>query len=67
MKWAKERVDEFNASLERQLSGIERGSEVWDECLTLVREQAQVLGEVGVDFKGLVAKGLEEGEKRNGV
>ena len=58
VKWAKERVDEFNASLERQLSGIAKEGEVWTECVELVKEQAQVLGEVGVDFKGLVAQGM---------
>ncbi|KAL1587887.1 hypothetical protein WHR41_03244 [Cladosporium halotolerans] len=60
VKWAKERVDEFNASLQRQLSSVEWGSELWEDCVSVVREQAQVLGEVGVDFKGLVAQGLDE-------
>jgi hypothetical protein len=60
VKWAKERVDEFNAALQRHLSSVEWGSEVWEECVRVVREQTQVLGEVGVDFSGLVAQGLDE-------
>lgn len=60
VKWAKERVDEFNALLQRQLSSVEWGSDLWDDCVSVVREQAQVLGEVGVDFKGLIAQGLDE-------
>ncbi|KAK4544410.1 hypothetical protein LTR36_004301 [Oleoguttula mirabilis] len=66
VKWAKERVDEFNEQLERQLSNVERGSELWEECIRTVKEQAGVLGEVGVDFSSLVAKGLE-GPRANGV
>jgi len=64
VKWAKERVDEFNAGLERHLSSIDRAGEVWAECIELVKEQAQVLGEVGVDFKGLIATGLEDDGSR---
>lgn len=60
VKWAKERVDEFNAALSRQLSSVEWGSEIWEDCVSVVREQALVLSEVGVDFKGLVAQGLDE-------
>jgi len=60
IKWAKERVEEFNASLERQLSSVERGSQLWNECLQIVHGYANMLGEVGVDFNGIVAKGLEE-------
>lgn len=60
VKWAKERVDEFNAALQRHLGSVEWGSEVWDDCVSVVREQGQVLSEVGVDFKGLVAQGLDQ-------
>ncbi|TKA33808.1 hypothetical protein B0A50_00645 [Salinomyces thailandicus] len=59
VKWGKERVDEFNEVLERQLSGVEAGSEVWVECLRTAREQALVLADVGVDFSSLVGRGLE--------
>lgn len=71
VKWAKERVDEFNELLERQLSNVDRGTELWAECLKTVKQQAGVLGEVGVDFSSLVAKGLEspraDGSARNGA
>lgn len=58
IKWAKERVEEFNASLGRQLSSVERGSELWNECMGIVHEYAGMLGEVGVDFKGIVGRDL---------
>lgn len=58
VKWGKERVDEFCEVLERQLGGVAKGSEVWESCAGVVREQVAVLGEVGVDFTGLVAKVL---------
>lgn len=60
VKWAKERIDEFNQSLERQLSSVERGSQLWTDCIHVVQEQAAVLNEVGVDFSGLIARGLVE-------
>lgn len=60
VKWAKERVDEFNGALQRQLSSVEWGSELWEDCVSVVREQSLVFSEVGVDFKGLVAQGLDE-------
>lgn len=66
VKWAKERVDEFNEVLERQLSSVEKGSELWNECLQTAREQAGVLREVGVDFTSLVGRGLE-GHSGGGV
>ena len=58
VKWAKERVEEFNAVLERQLSSVDRGSDLWKECLDVVKKQAAVLSGVGVDFRGLVARNL---------
>lgn len=60
VKWAKERVDEFNSTLQRHLSSVEWGSDLWEDCVSVVREQSLVLSEVGVDFKGLVAQGLDE-------
>ncbi|KAM0713101.1 hypothetical protein Q7P35_000553 [Cladosporium inversicolor] len=60
VKWAKERVDEFNGALQRHLSSVEWGSDLWEDCVSVVREQSLVLSEVGVDFKGLVAQGLDE-------
>ena len=63
VRWAKERVDEFNVALERQLSSVDRSSEVWESCVAVVKEQANVLSEVGVDFRGLIARGLEADER----
>ena len=56
--WGMERVEEFNAVLARQLEAVETGSEVWEECVSVVKQQAEGLGEVGVDFGGLVGKGV---------
>lgn len=58
VKWAKERVEEFNLILERQLSSVDKESALWKECLGVVKGQAGVLGEVGVDFRGIVARNL---------
>ena len=58
VKWAKERVEEFNELLDRQFSSIERGTALWKECVETVRAQSGVLAEVGVDFRILVARGL---------
>ena len=66
VKWAKERVDEFNGMLGRQLSSVDKGTELWDECVSVVNERAAVLAEVGVDFRGLVGKGLE-GRQHGGL
>lgn len=63
VKWAKERLDEFNDALERQLSSVQRDGSLWEECLHTAREQANVLSEVGVDFTKLVGKNLEGTEK----
>nr|OQO15490.1 hypothetical protein B0A51_17115 [Rachicladosporium sp. CCFEE 5018] len=65
--WGKERVEEFDAVLGRQVGAVERGGEVWRECLERVRGRAEVLGEVGVDFRGLIGRGLEDGEVGRGV
>lgn len=59
IKWAKEHLDSFNALLTRQLSSVQRGTTVWQKCIDIVREQAEMLTEVCVDFTDLVAKGLE--------
>lgn len=59
IKWAKEHLDEFNATLVRQLSSVQRGTTVWKKCMDIVDEHANMLTEVGVDFKDLIGKGLE--------
>lgn len=60
IRWAKHHLDGFNALLSRQLSSVQRGTSVWQKCLDIVREHADLLTEVGVDFTDLVARGLEE-------
>lgn len=57
--WAKEQLDGFNEALERALGGVSRRGELWQECLRKAREMAGVMDEVGVDFRGLVGKGLD--------
>ena len=60
IRWAKFHLDGFNAVLTRQLSSVQRGTSVWQKCLEIVHEHANMLSEVGVDFTDLVARGLEE-------
>jgi len=66
VKWAAQRVDEFNEQLERQLSSVERGTPLWNQCVEIVVSQSEVLAEVGVDFRGIVAKGLVVDGGNNG-
>ncbi|EMC91558.1 hypothetical protein BAUCODRAFT_47995, partial [Baudoinia panamericana UAMH 10762] len=54
--WARERVEEFNEVLVRRMEGVERGGEVWGECVRVVGEQVGLLKEVGVDFGGVVGR-----------
>ena len=54
VKWAKDEVERFNQVLTRQMSTIDPGSEVWQECMDHVREHAMLLTEVGLDFRNLV-------------
>ncbi|KND93147.1 Exocyst complex component EXO84 [Tolypocladium ophioglossoides CBS 100239] len=60
VKWAKEAVEAFNVILARQLSSTERGGQVWTQCMERAKEHAQKLSEVGLDFKNLVGRELEE-------
>lgn len=55
VKWAKDQVEIFNAILMRQLSSTERGDSVWTECQNQAREHANMLNEVGLDFRGLIS------------
>ena len=65
VQWAKERLDEFNALLGRQLGSVRAGSEEWNECLGKAIGNAVMLGEVGLDFANLVGLGLMK-EKKDG-
>ena len=57
VKWAKERLDEFNEVLGRQLGSVRVGSETWRDCMERAREHAGMMGEVGLDFVDLVGVG----------
>lgn len=59
-------MDEFNETLDRQLSSVERGSPLWNECVEIVKTHAEVLSEVAVDFTVLVARGLDDQPFVNG-
>ncbi|PYH89113.1 hypothetical protein BO71DRAFT_390286 [Aspergillus ellipticus CBS 707.79] len=63
IRWAKHHLDGFNALLTRQLSSVQRGTTVWQKCIDIVHQHADLLMEVGVDFTDLVAKDLETGEE----
>ena len=65
VQWAKERLDEFNALLGRQLGSVRAGSQEWNDCLGKAIGNAVMVGEVGLDFANLVGLGLMK-EKRNG-
>lgn len=56
VKWAKEEVEAFNAIMARQLSSTEQGSETWEKCMKQAKEHAQMLSEVGLDFRNLVGQ-----------
>ena len=66
IKWAKERLDDFNALLARQKFSVELRASVWQECMDIVHEHAANLREVGVDFEELVARGLDSGNIHDG-
>lgn len=54
VRWAKLRLDDFNAALARRLSGLPGDSELRRECLEDARGHCLVLREVGVDFGDMV-------------
>ena len=66
--WAKERLDEFNVELKRGLESVGRGGEVWKECLNVAKGEmgAAMMVDVGLDFRGLVGKGLDSTDEQKG-
>lgn len=52
--WAKKHVDDFNVILSRQLSSVDSESQTWKECMGRARTHAEMLADVGLDFKNLV-------------
>lgn len=63
VKWAKEHVDAFNVLLERQLSSVDRKTQVWQECMDQALAHAGMLTEVGLDFTELVGRGEVQMER----
>jgi exocyst complex component 8 len=60
IKWATGHLETFNALLVRQLSSVERGGNVWRECMDVVwGHEREMLSEVGLDFRGVVGRGLD--------
>ncbi|KAF1838102.1 hypothetical protein BDW02DRAFT_627436 [Decorospora gaudefroyi] len=62
VKWTKEHIDQFNVLLRRQLSSVEEGGNVWNECLRMAHEHARILRDVGLDFTELVGSGIRDGD-----
>jgi exocyst complex component 8 len=60
IKWAKEHLEQLNITLVRQLSSVERGGTVWNECLELIWEHEASLKTVGLDFREVIGRGLGE-------
>ena len=54
VKWAKQRLDDFNHLLAKQLGSVRPGSETWRDCVGRAREHAGLMAEVGLDFRDLV-------------
>lgn len=61
VKWAKERLDEFNDLLAKQLGSVRQGTETWRDCVARAKEHAGMMSEVGLDFRDLVALGMGQG------
>lgn len=60
VRWAKMEVEAFNVLLARQLSGIPHDGDVWKKCMDRAHEHAKLIAEVGLDFKGLVGRDMED-------
>jgi hypothetical protein len=56
VKWAKGHVDEFNQLLQRQLSSVDSESATYKECMERAMLHANMLEEVGLDFKDLIGR-----------
>lgn len=62
VRWAKMRLDDFNAALVRRLSGLAEDSELKKQCIADAKKQCAMLRQVGVDFEdlvGIVGDGVE--------
>ena len=65
VKWAKEHLDGFNIILARQLSSVPQDSPIRKQCTEGARQHAMLMDEVGLDFKGLIGTGMENGSGTN--
>jgi exocyst complex component 8 len=60
IKWTTEHLETFNALLIRQLSSVEKGGKVWRDCMdVMLGHEREMLGEVGLDFREVVGRGLD--------
>lgn len=65
IKWANEHLEIFNALLVRQLSAVDKGGRVWRDCMDVVwTHERELLGDVGLDFREVIGRGLEFRESR---
>ena len=62
--WANGHLEELNKILVRQLGTVEKGGNVWKECMEVVwGHEKEMLGEIGLDFRETIGRGLTD----NGV
>ena len=60
IKWVTGHLETFNALLVRQLNSVERGGNVWRECMDVVwGHEREMLREVRLDFREVVGRGLD--------
>ncbi|EHY52900.1 Exocyst complex component exo84 [Exophiala dermatitidis] len=60
IKWANDHLETFNTLLVRQLSAIDKDSKLWRECMDVVwAHEREMLGNVGLDFREVIGRGLE--------
>lgn len=66
VKWGREKVDDFCSIVSRQIEGVEQRSALQGDCQRAVLGEMTVLGEVGVDFSGLILQNLKWAEQFSG-
>ena len=61
IKWAGDHLLTFNSILNRQMSTVDREGKAWRECMDVVwGHEHEMLSGVGLDFRAVIGKGLEE-------
>jgi len=58
-KWIKQRVDDFNVRLSRELNGVNPADHVFTQCIDIAKDQAKVLEKVGFDLIDFVGLGVQ--------